>query len=591
MKADRYPRSAKLVSAGVSTLPWFLVEGSTRERWMFREDVPGYAASHYVVTWNIAGEFTDLSGSLDYWIDLAQRALIAYERLRNQRVTSLVCLARNLRSFALWSSQDRHLRRLDDFSKEDLRAYEEHIRDRQLSVSSVTSCLLVLSVLWRVRASLGVDLSFYPYGMPKELHAAARRIGIADGHTPSIDPDVFFPLLDHALLLVSEGRSWAMLGKELISIRNHCKSHRFKSPGPPSREFKKRFGVPASEVLRRCRALYGACLVVTFSLIPDRKHQVLAIEGERCGENILLGGDVIEGRVTKTSNGPGGTATVAPMPQELRSALEMASLLCGTPIESGDRLLLRPIELDRSLQTKHPSRLETSKLYRYLDAAAASAGLAMEVRPQMFRRTFAMLYFWRYELGDLANLSRMLRHNDLRPTIGYTQGDDVSKFMSEAKTSLARSVMERALVKGERFAGKVGLLLGQLARRLRGHLVALEPEQVDDWIETRLQEGRIQIRPGPHGYCVIIGDRGRRAVCSTDGVNPDYINRIDEHCIHCDNFLTGRSAKAHWIECERLHRYVFKSSRVKAMRLAAQRAMYAAQRMLKALGSGGADDE
>ena len=191
----------------------------------------------------------------------------------------------------------------------------------------------------------------------------------------------------------------------------------------------------------------------------------------------------------------------------MHQAIGFVVSLTGIDIQNDSGALFRPIALDATLQSDATDELDTGKIYRLVERIAQLANIRMDVRPHMFRRAFSMIYIWRYELGDLHYLSRMLKHNDLTHTIAYTQGDDIKIFLMDAERDLARSIMERALTGKELLGGGFGSLLERVGRRIRANTTVLRPDQFDSWIEPRIRSGQFSIRPGPQGYCVILGDR------------------------------------------------------------------------------------
>ncbi|WP_158543511.1 hypothetical protein [Dyella solisilvae] len=462
---------------------------------------------------------------------------------------------------------------LSTLTKSDVRAYEDYIEALEVTVSAAESRLSAISLLWDLRTELGEAMNFRPYGSRGSLRKCARRIGRADGHTPTLKPEFFFKLLDHSLGLVAGGERWAELADAYLQCRYSQTA---------AKRFSRQFGVAPRQLIAHCRILYGACVVVMFSLLGHRIHELTLLSIANVREMEVTDSKSIRGRVTKSSNGSGGTKTASSAPAELKAALRLAARLAGVSFDE-EGSFFRPILLDRNLQVKHRKSLDAHKVYRLMDQVARSDGIPIRTRPHMFRRAYSMIFVWRYEFGDLAYLREFLHHNDLRHTVTYTQGDDVREFLSEAERDLSMSIMERALHGGEVFVGGFGVVLNRVARRLQSMTVALRPDQVSEWINAQHEQGKLTIRPAPHGYCVIVGDRGKRAACSTDGKTPNYANRVDAHCVRCLNFLTRESRRSYWEESKEAHWSVFKTAKVKALKQAAKAGFEIAKRMLRAL--------
>ena len=566
--------------AGRFARPDWLLEASTVTRWMFRQDVPGYARSHYTVTWEFGTRSSSVSGIRQrYWCDFAQSLVIAFgaaNAAQNKRVTSIIGFARCVRSFAMWACYERGCASIAEFKADDIAAYEDHVGRLELTASGVEQRLSVLKAIWTFRDEIGEVVGCRAYKWRGELARAVKRLGRPNGRTPTLSPEPFFTLLDQSLMLLEKGEEWVALAERYAELRS--------STERPGRELRRVADVGPSEVIRMARDIYGACIVLIFSLLGSRKHEIALLQVSEARRLLQEEEGVdLDGRVAKSSNGSGGTRTSRPVIPELKKAIGFVARLTGTNLDSSAGPLFRPITLDLPLQPNGAGALDTGQVYRLIERVASLAGVGIVVRPHMFRRAFSMIYVWRYELGDLAYLSRFLYHNDLRHTLAYAQGDDIKEFVSDAERDLARSIMERALTGRERFGGGFGALLERLGRRLRATTTVLRPEQIDNWLESRLADGQFSLRPSPHGYCLVLGDRGGRGACSTDGKTPDFVNRTDEHCAACGNFLLTPRSIDYWQSRYDVHSKVAKLTKIEVVKNVAVEAMMSAKRMLESI--------
>lgn len=566
---------------GKVDLPDWLLASSTEFRWLFRRDVPGYARSHYTVNWNLGTDQSKESGVREhYWRAFAQSMTIAYGASllgTNKRVTSVINFARVTRAFAMWACHERSLASIAALNADDVAAYENYIGTLHLTQSSVLQRLSVLTAIWRFRNEIGESAGFRAYQLRGELKKAVKRLGRPNGRTRTLSPEPFFALLDHSLMLIEDGERWVALAEQYCQLRSHANK--------PSRDWKKVSDFPSGDVVRMARDVYGACIVVIFSLLGFRKQEVALLE---VSEARLLfqqedAVDELVGRVLKSSNGSGGTKTIRPVIPELKRAISFVARLTGIELESAVGPLFRPIALDHNLQGGDLDALDTGQIYRLIGRVVSSAEVDIVVRPHMFRRAFSMLFVWRYELGDLAYLSRLLFHNDLRHTLAYTQGDDVKAFISDAERDLARSIMERALTGREHFGGGFGALLQKFKRRLRSTTTVLRPDQIDAWLEPKLANEQFSLRALPNGYCVVLGDRGGRGACSTNGRTPNLANRTDEHCAACGNFLLPGRSRDYWQSRYDVHSTVAQVTKIDVIKNKARDAMKSAKRMLDSL--------
>ncbi|WP_162301391.1 phage integrase family protein [Cognatilysobacter segetis] len=407
------------------------------------------------------------------------------------------------------------------------------------------------------------------------MRKAVKRVGRADGRTRTLEPEAFFSLLDYCLSLIEDADGAVARAEAYLAYRDLPR----RSPWPEVLN-----GWSAKQIITEARLTYGACIVLAFSLLGSRKHQLALLDVCDLPSRGASEDSILAGRVSKTSNGPGGTATAQPVIGELERALRIVVRLTGVDLNIGTGPLFRCLKLDEGLNSKVERALDTNQVYRLITNVAKAADIKIVVRPHMFRRAFSMLYVWRYELGDLQHLSRFLHHNSLSHTIVYAQGDDVSVFMGDAQRELAKSIMERAITGQEPVGGSLSALLRRLATRLRSQISLLRSDQIDDWIESKLTEGQFTLKAAPHGYCLILGSRGRRSMCSTDGRTPDYGNRTDEHCAACGNFVFTERSRQYWEQRVAAHEQVAKTTRLPVLRKAAQDAIAAARHALSTLG-------
>lgn len=559
----------------ISGFRW-LLPASSVDCWFFRQETAGYASSHYTVTWQFAHTENVGDWRREYWIDVAQRAVAKYatDSRSSRRVTSTIGFARSVRSFAQWACCTRYCESLAAVSKDDVDEYERYIQGLGLTQSSAEGRLSAVRTLGECMDADGRKMAWRPYRYRGELRKAVQRVGRADGRTRTFEPEGFFNLLDYCLSLIEDSDGAVDRAEAYLAYRDMPR----RSPWPEILD-----GLSANQVITETRLTYGACIVLAFSLLGSRKHQLALLDVSDLPGRVGSENSVLAGRVSKTSNGPGGTATAQPVIGELERALAVVVRLTGVSLEAGNEPLFRCLKLDEGLSSKAGRALDTNQVYRLISGVAKAAGVKIVVRPHMFRRAFAMLYVWRYELGDLQHLSRFLHHNSLRQTMAYAQGDDISVFMGDAQRELAKSIMERAITGSEPVGGSLGALLRRLANRLRSQTSLVRPDQIDDWIESRLSEGPFTLKAAPHGYCFILGSRGRRSMCSTNGRTPDYGNRTDEHCSACGNFAFTERSRQYWEQRVIAHEQVAETTRLSVLKKAAQEAIAAARHALSTL--------
>jgi len=425
---------------------------------------------------------------------------------------------------------------------------------------------------------VGESILFVPYLQAGSLRKASKRVGVADGHTPTLEPRILFALLDTAVRIVEKGEETIHSLEKYLSIVSGNGHVAFARP---SREFYNVTGGSSNDMFDAVRLLYGASLVLILALLGDRKHQISALK--LSDVEVLLRDDAqdLPGTVRKSSPSVAGTRTSKSVSKHVKLALShIVSITRATRDDyDGDMLLVRP-PIKNTANTNPQVELGTTRIYRLLDLVAVEADISIGLRPHMFRRSFAMLWTWRFELGDLYWLSRLLHHSDPAYTLRYTEDEDVWKFLPEEQRKYAYEVMERVLIGAVPMKGGVSKSLRRYGRLLHSKVSVLTPKKVHPFVEKLVTRHEYSIVPQADGYCIMSIKRGARAKCSSDGKNPNYSRREDRHCVDCANYGVQTSNRAHWQARLEVHTKVFASTTIPILRNASQESIKRAQKVL-----------
>ena len=179
----------------------------------------------------------------------------------------------------------------------------------------------------------------------------------------------------------------------------------------------------------------------------------------------------------------------------------------------------------------------------FVEVPADETGQEWQFSDHQFRRMFAMLYLYRFELGDLQALSHHLRHFNLSMTLKYVTevvGGAVFNEVSRRKTY----EMFSSVAKGEKAAvGPMAHQIDKLTRRLKKHyhakLQAVTEKQFDGFISRFLEKHEWKFTPKPFGGC--FGEtkhRQRYAKCRDDEYNAHPEAAEMSQCMQCPNFMT-----------------------------------------------------
>lgn len=550
--------------------------------WYLADPLQGADRSTLTINWNGNGNGSrpGRGGSrLRYWKDLAKRAAYAAmvsDRVRISRTSTLAVYAREIRAVCEWLAIERKCQSAESVTSADVNAYEEKVKALNITTNSATTKLLSFKYLWVLREEIGDGLLFDPYMQPGSIGKRARLVSVKNGHTPTLEPRELFGLLDRALLAVKESSDLVSRLDRYIEIRKKW------STRSASRVYAREFGHASKKLYHDLRLTYGAAIVILFALLGDRKHELAS---KKTGDVLaLLDGDVEElvGSVRKTSATSTGAETTRPATREVKDALNfIVEVTKETRKRYHGQYLLLALPFWNSANNLDPGlELATNRIYRLVQIVADDAGVDRTIRPHMFRRAFAMLWVWRFELGDVQSLSRLLYHNDLVFTRYYTEDEDVWHFLPEAERAYAFEVMEAAVIGNRPIVGGVSKALRRYSAMIQSRVSVMSPETVPYFVNALLDRHGYRVVPQIDGYCMMSTKRGARARCSTDGKMPNYANRSEERCVGCANFGVTTKSRRVWEARKIAHQRVHDSTEIPILRSASATAVERAERVI-----------
>lgn len=561
--------------------PVWLKNSFEDDVWYLREFLSGEHGGRMTVTWMPARAEVDQVGRWNYWKNYGKR--VAYWAMESDSIacnkaSSLAVLAREIRSLCEWLCFHRKCLDIQSVTQSDVASYERYVESLGLAENSVMSKLYLLSYFWELSDVVGEGLSFAPYFGQGDLKKIAKRIGTPNGRTPTLYPMEFFEVLNAALECM--GRSSEIIG--LLETYLECSEGKCRSF-----RFKRATGVPASVFIAEARELYGACLVVLFSLLGLRKHELAGITYRNVCDLLESDSTEIEGVVHKTSGTLTGRITKRASIDEVKVAFRVVGLLTDATRKSvtTNAFFLR-LPLKHSASKNPCYELTPNALYRLLDGFASSAGVNRKLRPHMFRRAFSLLWSWRFEVGDLSQLSKLLYHNNEAFTKFYTEDEDVWQFLPDAEQSITFEILEKAMLGNINIVGGFGATIRRYQRLLTAKVEMVTPERVESFVRKLVDRFDYTVIPNNDGYCFINAARGHQAKCSTDGKNANYANRDETKCACCPNFGVDDSRMGYWESRKKHHSAVLNSSSIDKLVKASQQGVERAEKVLSALRGG-----
>ena len=168
-----------------------------------------------------------------------------------------------------------------------------------------------------------------------------------------------------------------------------------------------------------------------------------------------------------------------------------------------------------------------SKLTRefgyFVDVPPLPDGSRWSFHPHQFRRFFAVLYVWCYELADWGALAHHLRHFDLEMTRRYVTDEELGGILHQANRERTSEILAGVASGNVHLAGASGLRLDESLRKLYArlaHKVQIVPERkLQQRVLRFVERTNLDLKALPWGYCASPQAQGPTARCSS-GAGP-----------------------------------------------------------------------
>ena len=564
--------------------PW-LLNNYEDDVWKLKPHIHSDDNSRYTVNWNIFdnNEYIGVFNRWDYWKSAAKE--LAYWIMnaptnKCKTTSSLANFCRSIREIYEWLCFERKCFSLSEVKQEDITSFIEHVAAKKLTESTVLNKLIVISYVYSHRKYLSESFTFNPF-KSKKITALAKAYSIENGHTPTLYPQEIFGLLNHALKLVKESKLTLQLFDKYMKIHSDTSmAHRSMYL-----RFFKLTGVKSSDLQRQVRAVYGAAITIILILLAERKHELSLTKEEDVIDLLNKDLDILVGLEMKTAGTITGKKTERAVIQEVKDALNVIlELTKYTKEKSGLETILLKLPFSHSVNGTGEKSfyLTTNGLYMVLRYFANSAKFnRVDLRPHMFRRAYAMLWTWRYEIGDLEELRLMLKHNSLNFTQKYTDDENVWEFMGKNEQDLAFDLLNRAFQRKIVVAGKMSETLERYSRIIQAKSTLLDAVTIADHIDDIIINTGLRVVAHADGFCFINHTSLENALCRTEGIGLDPVKRKDTICMNCPNFATDNSRKPYWEKRIKLHQVVVESSKNEQLIEGSKQFIKKAEKILK----------
>ncbi len=432
----------------------------------------------------------------------------------------------------------------------------QSVAPRIRSVPSVYQSLLPLEEIWLWREHLPTpNLVMNPYR--RGAMSVAKTLGVVPGRTPSIPPKVAFKylagamkwVLEYAPIILNHVESHlnvqileeTLQGMRLnISIINSSAGIYVKDRqvGPigifhPTGMYIKGRRVGVYGLMR---LLSAACFSVIAALSARRADEIedlgagcYTLDDDKHAWLIVY----IEKTLQKYDK--------IPVPTSVLRAIE-----CLEQISKGARDNSKNDSLWQWLDESSGEVMELAP-WRILDSLAEFNDVFADTEPRwhftphQFRRFFALLYFWRYEKGDLAALAHHLRHFDLEMTRHYVTDVEFNRIWMEAETEWKESFLREVIEGSRSVGGRAGVRLKREIKKLlalyRKHVEVVAPERTFQKLKRLADRWGSEFKQFVWGTICACPKRtalATHAKCKgAHRVGPVYANAREELCSQC----------------------------------------------------------
>jgi hypothetical protein len=448
-------------------------------------------------------------------------------------------------------------------------------RVSRINLVSVYRQLQPWECQWQIRRLLpGDKLTFDPFPSVT-LAKTAERLGVASGRTKTVPVDQAMFLLDRSIRWVlnySEAILEMAREVDAISTKNTRASRRrnralremvdnLKMPQGPGQPWpiqptlistsSYHWGLSAT-----LRCLLASCFVIIAAFTARRRREITSYRAKGIDNEFCITSDEsgywIELWIEKTIRDWDRT----PCPEIVVKAVDVLLRLSESARQlSGTTDLFQYKLWGRSKAATFRVVKALAELTERVEVPTMPDGTRWTFQAHQFRRFFAIMYIWRYELGDLSALSYQLRHYNLEMTLRYVTEPTQGKIFREVQTEHAVSILREVALGRRDAGGPFAERFKKVAQRIRAQMTGtvqiLTEEKFAEQIERLVVRSGKVLKGFPWGYCSC-GPSKRdlsQARCIQSDNNddnsvhrgPDESKATLKTCASCEHHLTHKS--------------------------------------------------
>jgi hypothetical protein len=369
---------------------------------------------------------------------------------------------------------------VEDWSRIDVVMNKAAVRPKSQTWAALQISLLPIDELYLWKKYLpGDSVSFVPF--PRGTNATARALGVDTRRTPTIPPRVAFNFLSLAIRWVIEVAPVLHAFREGQLSLTECEKK--------LREFDIRLEIRQLQHIKiwearmyatpegLTRMLAAACFAVIAGLSARRLEEIKDL-GAGCVTRDSDGHCWITIYIEKTLR----RYELVPVPAIVQKAVE-----CLERLSKEARDNTATDSLWQSMRNGVAVPLDGDQFLNVLadlggGKSTTDDSATWNFTPRQFRRFFAMVYFWRYDRGELGALSHHLRHFDLEMTKRYVTDVQGTKIFAEIaglwRASLLRDIVAGRKPIGGLAATRLKVVASKLMKQFRKVVDVVVPERI-----------------------------------------------------------------------------------------------------------------
>lgn len=437
----------------------------------------------------------------------------------------------------------------------------DEIDEEPVTTEHLRRLLLPFNYLYHHRRYLddGITRTLFPGSSPSE---EAKKLGKAIGRTGTVPLKQAVTLIERSIRWVLDYAPTLLAMKDGKTIAPPHPNNGLGSPFPILQGYWRKAHYETQEEAMQAEALrqgmtlpmalnflMTACAVVIAAFSARRAAEIIGLKAG-CIEHDDTGRPWLRVFIHKTTQG----LTAIPVPEIVEAAITILEKLSETArLQNGSPYLFQYMLEDarecRWLSEMGQPVFPLSKFLRkygyFIDVPELPDNTRWTFRPHQFRRLFAILYIWIYDLGDWGALSFHLRHFNPEMTRRYCRDEELGHILSQVNREHTAQILANAALGQTKIAGIEGKHFVDEAKRLYDQMAqqvqVVSERKFVQRVMRLVERTGISLQALPWGYCARRASASAKTFACGGEEKPDFGAATVSTCKDCSNGLRSPS--------------------------------------------------